>query len=36
MGAYNSEYYDYCEQNRLMPTDEGYKIWIKNRIIAKE
>jgi hypothetical protein len=31
--TYNSEYYDYCEKNRLMPTDEGYKIWLKSRII---
>lgn len=32
--TYNGEYYEYCKQNGLMPTDEGYNIWLISRIIV--
>ena len=31
--VFSSEYYDYCSKLGLMPTEEGYKVWQKSRII---
>jgi hypothetical protein len=31
-----SEYYEYCRKNKLMPTEEGYKIWYEKLDILNE
>ena len=31
--VFSSEFYDYCLKLGLMPTEEGYKMWLKSRII---
>lgn len=33
--VFSSEYYDYCSELGLMPTEEGYKIWLKNKIVSQ-
>lgn len=30
---YCHEYYEYCSKLNLMPTDEGYRLWLKTRIM---
>lgn len=30
MSELSPEYFEYCYERNLMPTDEGYEIWLKN------
>ena len=32
MNEFSHEYYEYCRKNNLMPTDEGYKIWLSEQM----